>query len=90
MPNMANLPNFANLPGAYSPASQMAMAKLVQSGVGMGVASYLMQAKPQILAQSSNSVRYSLTFPNGVSSESTITITPNHARSHRPHRHLRQ
>lgn len=84
LPNMANLPNFANMPGAYSPASQMAMAKLMQSGVGMGIASYLMQAKSQILAQSNNSVRYSLTFPNGVSSESTITITPNQSYSLTP------
>src|SRR5579871_2984604 len=77
LPNMANMPNFSSMPGVYSPASQVAMARLMQSGVGMGVASYLVQAKAQVLSQSNNSVRYSLTFPNGVYSESTVTITPN-------------
>jgi hypothetical protein len=76
LPNMANMPNFSGMPG-YSPASQMAMARLMQSGVGMGIASYLVQAKAQVLSQSNNSVRYSLTFPNGVYSESTVTINPN-------------
>ena len=78
MPDMARLASLAAMPGGSpSPAAQTAMLQLVQKHqVSMATAAYLVQAKAQILSQSNNSVRYSLTFPDGVTSETTITLTP--------------
>ncbi len=78
MPDMAKLASLAALSDSnLSPAAQMAMLQLVQKHqVSMTTAAYLVQAKAKVLSQSSNSVRYSLTFPDGVTSETTITLTP--------------
>ena len=87
MPDMSKLANLnmAGTTGNLNPAAQMAMLKLVQKGqISMVTAAYLSQAKAQILSQSSNSVRYSLTFPDGVTSETTITLTPGQTYSPNP------
>jgi len=80
MPNLANLPNMANMTmpaGNYSPAAQIAMMKLMQKGnVPPSVAAQLIQAKAQVISQSNTSLRYTLSFPNGVSTDTTVTITP--------------
>jgi hypothetical protein len=87
---LANMPNLANVnPGMYSgnlsPAAQTAMIQLVQKyQISMGVAAFLAQAKAQVLSQSNNSVRYSLTLPDGITSETTITLTPNQEYSPTP------
>ena len=96
MPNLANLPNMANFnmpSGNYSPAVQIAMMKLMQKGnIPPSVAALLSQAKAQVLSQSNTTLRYTLVFPNGVSADTTLTITPDQkytptpaelARSHR-------
>ncbi|HMK21562.1 MAG TPA: hypothetical protein VK466_04465 [Terriglobales bacterium] len=76
MSKLANL-NMAGMTGNLSPAAQVAMLQLVQKHqVSMATAAYLAQAKAEVLSQSNNSVRYSLTFPDGVRSETTITLTP--------------
>jgi hypothetical protein len=81
----ANMPGPANPdlptmpPGQYSPAVQAAFLQLVQKHqISAGIAAYLAQAKAQVLSQSSNSARFSLTFPDGITAETTITITPGH------------
>ncbi len=86
MPDMAKLASMAAMPGGSpSPAAQMAMLQLVQKHqVGMATAAYLAQARAQVLSQSNNSVRYSLTFPDGVTSETTITLTPGQTYSPTP------
>lgn len=86
MPDMAKLASMAGMSGGnLSPAAQMAMFQLVQKHqISMGTAAYLAQAKAQILSQSNNSVRYSLTFPDGVASETTITLTPGQTYSPTP------
>ena len=78
MPDMAKLASMAGMSGGNLPAAaQVGMLQLVQKyQISMGTAAYLAQAKAQVLSQSSNSVRYSLTFPDGVASETTITLTP--------------
>lgn len=80
MPNLANLPNLANMTmpaGNYSPAAQIAMMKLMQKGnVPPSVAAQLIQAKAQVISQSNTTLRYTLSFPNGVSADTTLTITP--------------
>lgn len=87
---LANMPNLANVnPNMYgsnlSPAAQMAMVQLIQKyQVSMGAAAFLAQAKVQVLSQSSNSVRYSTAFPDGITSETTITVTPNQKYSPTP------
>jgi hypothetical protein len=58
-------------------ANQMAAYKLMsQYGVDIGRAIYLAQAKAKVLRQSNTSVHYLLTLPDGISSDETITITP--------------
>lgn len=86
MPDMAKLASMAGISGSnLSPASQIAMLQLVQKHqVSMATAAYLVQAKAQILSQSNNSVRYSLTFPDGITSETTITLTPGQTYSPTP------
>jgi hypothetical protein len=86
MPDMAKLASMAGMSGSnLSPATQVAMLQLVQKHqISMGVAAYLVQAKAQVLSQSSNSVRYSLTFPDGISFETMITLTPSQKYSPTP------
>jgi len=87
MPNFANVPNMANMnmpAGNYSPAAQMAMVKLMQKGISPSTAMMLTQAKAQVISQSNTSLRYTLTFPNGVSSDTTLNITPDQKYSPTP------
>jgi hypothetical protein len=86
MPDTAKLASMAGMSGGnLSPTAQIAMLQLVQKHqISMTTAAYLAQAKAQILSQSNNSVRYSLTFPDGVSSETTITLTPGQTYSPTP------
>lgn len=74
-----NMPSFANMnlpAGAGSPASQMAMVTLIQKGISPNIALQLTQAKVQVISQSNTSLRYTLSFPNGISSDTTLNITP--------------
>jgi hypothetical protein len=41
------------------------------------LATFISQAKIELISQSNTSLHYVLTFPNGVTSDETITITPN-------------
>jgi hypothetical protein len=72
------------LPPGFNPASltamgmnQVAMMKLVGQGIPIGIANYLAQAKPQVVSQTDTSAHFVLTFGNDLTSDETITLTPN-------------
>lgn len=72
------------LPPGFNPASltamgmnQIAMMKLVGQGIPIGIANYLTQAKAQVLGQTNTSAHFILTFGNDLTSDETITLTPN-------------
>jgi len=72
------------LPAGFNPASltamgmnQIAMMKLVGQGIPIGIANYLTQAKAQVLGQTNTSAHFILTFGNDLTSDETITLTPN-------------
>ncbi len=72
------------LPPGFDPAAlaamgmnQVAMYKLVGQGIPMGIANYLTQAKAQVLGQTSTSAHFVLSFTNDLTSDETITLTPN-------------
>lgn len=71
-------PSIPGFPGMnLAVANQMAVYKLMsQHGLPMDIASYLAQAKAQVLSQTNTSVHFTLTFPDGLASDHTITITP--------------
>ena len=73
-----------SMPPGFNPAAltamgmnQVAMYKLMGQGIPMGIASYLTQAKAQVLSQTNTSAHFVLTFASDLTSDVTITITPN-------------
>jgi hypothetical protein len=46
-------------------------------GIPIGIANYLTQAKAQVLGQTNTSAHFILTFGNDLTSDETITLTPN-------------
>lgn len=71
MPDMAKLANMAGLSG--DPAF---MLKLMKYRLDPRAISFISQTKIQVLSEDARSVHYVLTFPDGVTSDETVTIKP--------------
>jgi hypothetical protein len=71
-PPASGMPDMSKIAGDQATVFKL----MTQYGLGVGTATYLAQAKIQVLSQSNTSVHFALTLPKGVTSDGTITITP--------------
>ncbi len=72
MPEIAKLASMAGMGGDAG-----LMVKLMRYRLDPRALSYVSQAKIQVLSETTRSVHYVLTFPDQVTSDETVTITPN-------------
>jgi hypothetical protein len=66
------MPDMSKIAGDQAKLYQL----MTQYGLNIEAASYLAQAKVQVLSQSNTSLHIAVTFPEGVIGDETITITP--------------
>ncbi|MGC2193394.1 MAG: hypothetical protein WA628_01875 [Terriglobales bacterium] len=71
-PQGAAIPDMTQIAGDQATVYQL----MSQHGMEMDTATYLAQAKVQVLGQSNTSVHMLVTLPKGITSDTTITITP--------------
>jgi hypothetical protein len=71
-PPAGAMPDMTKMAGDQAKIYQL----MTQYGLDVSSATYLSQAKAQVLSQTNRSVHVLLTFPDGISSDQTITITP--------------
>ncbi|MGC2197184.1 MAG: hypothetical protein WA628_21080 [Terriglobales bacterium] len=72
MPNVANLANLAGMGGDQAVMLQL----MTRYRMDPRAASYLSQTKIKVIDENDTSVHYVLTFPDGVTSDETVTIKP--------------
>jgi hypothetical protein len=77
MPDMAKLASMAGMGSANIMSGNPAlMVKLMRDRVDPRAMNFITQTKIKVLSEDGRSVHYVLTFPDGVTSDETVTITP--------------
>src|SRR5215475_10666983 len=75
MPDMTKLASMAGVAGMGG-GNPMLMVKLMRDRVDPRAMNFITQTKIKLVSENDRSVHYVLTFPDGVTSDETVTITP--------------